>query len=170
MEISAIPEKDTEVWETSVEEVMTIFRDALASLAPFLDKARISSKEGEQYDDYDAIAELLYEKIVINSIKWAFADSEEIEIPAYGFEFDSERHNAFIEVDFGDESNREQFVFQDFVSENNAFDTVKSYPLGETKSLFSTETAYISRKQSSFQLRYKKENEFHSMSALIVLL
>lgn len=170
MEISAIPEKDTEVWETSVEEVMTIFRDALASLAPFLEKARISSKEGEQYDDYDAIAELLYEKIVINSIKWAFADSEEIQIPTYGFEFDSEKHTAFIEVCFGIESDQKQYVFQDFFSENSVFDTLKCYPLGKTQSLFSTETTYVSLKECSFQLRYKKENEFNSVSALTVLL
>lgn len=168
MEISAIPEKDTEVWATSVEEVMTIFRDALASLAPFLHKAHISSKEGEQYDDYDAIAELLYEKIVINSIKWAFADSDEIEIPTYGFEFDPEKHTAFIEVCF--ELNQKQYVFQDFSSERNLFDRVKCYPLGKTQSLFSTETTYVSFKECSFQLRYKKENKFNSASALTVLL
>jgi hypothetical protein len=135
---------------------MTIFRDALASsLTPFLDKARISFKEGEQYDDYDAIVELLYEKIIISSIKWAFADPDEIEIPAFGFEFDSEKHTAFIEASFG--SNQGQYVFQDFSSERNFSDTVKCYPLGKTESLFSTESTYVSIKAWSFQLRYKKK-------------
>ncbi|MBV6496995.1 MAG: hypothetical protein JFAIHJKO_02128 [Pyrinomonadaceae bacterium] len=164
-----MPDKDTEVWETSVEEVMTIFRDALASLAPFLHQARISSKEGEQYDDYDAITELLYEKIVINSIKWSFADSEvEIEIPAYGFEFDPEKHTAFIEVCF--ESNQELYVFQEVSYERDLFDTVRCYPLGKTQSLFSTGTTYVSREKCSFQVRNKKEDGFDSASALTVIL
>lgn len=170
MEVSAIAEQDAEVWETSVEEVMIIFRDALASLAPFLAKARISSKEGEQYDDYDAISEMLYEKIVVNSIKWSFADSQEIELPAYGFEFDSERHTAFIEVCSGIESNQKQSVFQNFSSERGLFDTVVCYPFGKAQSLFLTETAYVALKDRHFQLRYKKENGFKPKSALTVLL
>lgn len=170
MEISAIGETNADVWETSVEEVMSIFRDALASLAPFLAKARISSQEGKQYDDYDAIAEMLFEKIVINTIKWSFADSEEIEIPVYGFEFDPKKHTAFIDVCFGSQPDEKQYVFQDFSSEKYLFDTVKCYPLGKTQSLFSAETAYVSLNECSFQLRHKKGDGFHSASALTVLL
>jgi hypothetical protein len=170
MEISAIAEKDAEVWETSVEEVMIIFRDALASLDPFLAKARISSKEGKQYDDYDAIAEMLYEKIVINSIKWSFADSQEIELPVYGFEFDSAKHTAFIEVCLEIESDQKQYVFQNFFSEENPYDKVVCYPFGTAQSLFSAETAYVSLKDCSFQLRYKKENGCNTKSVLTVLL
>lgn len=171
MEISATAEKDIEAWETSVGEVMIIFRDALASLAPSLDKAHISSKEGEQYDDYDAISEMLYEKMVINSIKWSFTDTLKLEIPAYGFEFDFEKHTAFIEVCLDTESNqRKQYVFQNFSSEKNLFDTVVCYPFGKAQSLFSAETANVTLKECSFQLRYEQESGFSHKSALTVLL
>jgi hypothetical protein len=171
MEMRAIAQNDAEVWETSVEEVTLIFREALVGLAPILNKAHIPIKDAGQYDDYDAITETLYERIVRNSIKWAFADSLEVEIPAYGFEFDAEKHNAFIEVCFSTEVDKQkQYVFQNFSGRKNLFDTVVCYPLGKSPSLFFTETMYVPVGECSFQLRYKHGTEFSPKSVLSVLL
>lgn len=170
MEVNGVPEKEAEIWETSVGELMIIFKRALAAIDPYLEKAHISSKEGEQYDDYDAIAEMLYRKIVINSINWSFTDDLKIEIPRYGFEFDSEKQTAFIEVCSSAETNQREFVFQNFSTDKNLFDKVACYPAGTAKCLLSDGLFYLNADECTFRLRYKQEGEFRSRSILKVLL
>lgn len=163
--------KNNGVWETSVNELMTIFKDALLALIPIMEKAHINFKEGQQYDDYDAITEVLYEQVVINSIRWSFTDLLEIEMPSYGFEFDFEKHTAFIEVCLNTKSNQEkQYVFKNFSSKKGLFDSVECYSFGKAESLFTEEITYARFKECSFKLRYKQENRFNHKSELTVLL
>lgn len=54
----------SEKWNTSVTELIMVFRGALISIIPWLERAKIYWKNGESYDDWDNIVNALYENIV----------------------------------------------------------------------------------------------------------
>lgn len=55
-------------WHTSINELLLNYKGALQSLIPWLEKSNIPYKEGEAYDEWDAISSTLYETMVTNSI------------------------------------------------------------------------------------------------------
>jgi hypothetical protein len=67
-------------WETSVNEAVRIFREGLLALIPVVEKAKMPWADPHAYDDWDVIAQGLYEGIVIlllaHSTQWH--DFEEI--------------------------------------------------------------------------------------------
>lgn len=72
------------VWRTSVDEVLRVFHDALEALLPLMDRAHIPWREGEAYDDWDAIAETLFQRIVGSAIEWGLHDTHEsVCLPKY---------------------------------------------------------------------------------------
>lgn len=172
MEIDTREKNVSGIWQTTVKKVISIFRDALIALAPALDKAHIPYGDYEQYDDFDAIAEVLYEQIVLNSIKGDFSNNDSIlEIPAYGFSFVSERHTAFIEVSLNTEANEKHYcVFRSFSSNENLFDAVFCGLLNKGSGIVSEETKYFPFTECSFQLRHREKNTIMCKSVLEVLL
>lgn len=60
-----------EEWKTSVNELLRVFRTALRSLLPAMEAARIPWKDGETYDDWDEIAQVLYRNVVARSLQEA---------------------------------------------------------------------------------------------------
>ncbi|MBB5295862.1 hypothetical protein E5F05_10330 [Deinococcus metallilatus] len=66
-------------------ELMEVFREALIALIPALERARIAWRSPEAYDDWDAIAETLFEQIVVNSIRHGLAeDYQEVRLNRWG--------------------------------------------------------------------------------------
>ena len=56
-------------WETSVKELLYIFRGALIAIIPWVEKAKIKWKEEEEiYDEWGNITVALYENIVCSSL------------------------------------------------------------------------------------------------------
>lgn len=109
-------------WKTSVTELLAIFRGALLSIIPWLEKAKIKWKEGEAYDDWDNIAESLYSNIVCSSLTGEVAS--EYRIAKYNFNYDDYASINFIEV--RDKENYEKkFAFVAFQSNFSPLDNVK---------------------------------------------
>jgi hypothetical protein len=67
-------------WITTVSELLAIFRESLVALVPVLEKARVRWRDGEAYDDWDAITSCLYENIVVASLSWAIEVGREINL------------------------------------------------------------------------------------------
>lgn len=58
-------------WSTTITELLGTLRQALTVLVPVAEKIRMPWRDGEAYDDWDAIAECLYDNLVVHSIAWA---------------------------------------------------------------------------------------------------
>jgi hypothetical protein len=56
-------------WATTVDELIELFHRALVGLVPIAEQARIPWREGEAYDDWDAIASVIYENLVMRSLQ-----------------------------------------------------------------------------------------------------
>jgi hypothetical protein len=114
------------IWRTSVTDVLLIFRDALRALVPHVTRAHIQWREGTAYDDWDEIAQVLYEKIVVSSALWALPEHERstAEFPVYNMTYDSYAGKAVIIVN--EESDSERLVFHSFATQDRPFDRVRS--------------------------------------------
>ena len=106
-----------ETWETSINELISIFRGAINAILPWLEKAKIPWKEGVAYDDFDVIAESLFESIVAGSVKSQNKYSGKF--PKYNY-----RYTDYSEMDYigvkDDKGNDLVFVeFQSIFGEND---------------------------------------------------
>ena len=111
--------------QTTVKELLLLFRDALRALVPHMERARIAWRDGAAYDDWDAIAQVLYDKIVVASVRWSLPDGEfeRCEFPDYNTSYPSYAGKTLILVSGGDE---ERLVFHSFTTEKEPFDRVRA--------------------------------------------
>jgi hypothetical protein len=115
-------------WETSVNELLYIFRRALLEIIPWLEKARIKWKEGEAYDDWDNIVESLYENIVCASLTGEVRS--EYSIARYNFYYEDYSLMDFIKV-MSKDNPEKQYVFVAFQSNMTPLDNIKVAELNE---------------------------------------
>jgi len=168
MEMSINQSASETIWMTSVEEILLIFRDGMLALTPIMDRAHISYIENQQYDDYDDITEALYRQIVINSIKHSFEVSQNVEIPAYGFEFEPAKHTGYIVITPNQEKQHsKECILKNFCSNADLFDSIIGYSISQSGSV---ESAIFSLQDVRFELAYKSGTGFSHKQALAVLL
>lgn len=111
-------------WNTTVTEVLGIFRQALAALVPMAEKARMPWRDGEAYDDWDSIAGCLYTNIVARAISCAREGGSDIELPSYDMVYPSYK-DAFIQVEGGGVPEGVTAVFIGFAGVSRDFVAVK---------------------------------------------
>jgi hypothetical protein len=99
------------LWRTNIGELLRIFRDAMKALVPQLKRAKIEWRDGAAYDDWDEIAQILYEKIVVSSLLWAMPEEkrELFHLSVYGMTYSAYASNAVITVNHA--SVEERLVF-----------------------------------------------------------
>lgn len=113
------------VWQTTVGQLIVVFRDALRALIPHVERVRIEWRDGSAYDDWDEIAQTLYEKIVVSSLLWAMPedDRERSQLPDYSTTYASYAGKTIIAVNRT--STEERLVFHSFATEKDPFDKVR---------------------------------------------
>lgn len=101
-----------------------IFRDSLLALIPVFEKARINWKE-DQYDDFEGIAESLFDWFVKFKAENIISQSQHINLtfPNYGFFYKNYTKMNYIEV-CTEDNKSSNLVFLHFISKKDAFDTV----------------------------------------------
>jgi len=111
-------------WATTVEELVRIFRDALAAIGPVLERARIHSDDLRAYDDWDQIARTLFDTIVINSVRYSAEAGPAVEFDPYAtlVTQPGQRSNVLVR----DSSTDQWKVFHSVVSRQRPFDTAKA--------------------------------------------
>jgi hypothetical protein len=109
-------------WNTSVTELIRIFRGALLSIIPWLEKAKIKWNEGEAYDDWDNIVESLYLNLVCSTLNGEV--SVENNIAKYNFTYSDYTTINFIEVKRKGNSEK-RYIFVAFQSGFSPLDSVK---------------------------------------------
>lgn len=111
----------SEKWNTSVTELIMVFRGALISIIPWLERAKIYWKNGESYDDWDNIVNALYENIVFSTLIGVV--EKKYNIAKYNFTY-----NDYSTIDFlgvRDKNYYEKkYVFIAFQSNLTPFDLV----------------------------------------------
>lgn len=111
-------------WTTTIGELVRIFHDALAAVAPILERARIHSDELRAYDDWDEIAQALFENVVVRSIRWSQEANHDIDLGRYAT-LGQRRGDAPRLVVQGDRGDKWR-TFHSIVSRQQPFDTVKA--------------------------------------------
>lgn len=105
-------------WDATVRELLLNFNGALNSLIPWLDKSKIPYKEGEAYDEWDAIASVLFETMVVNSIRYSESFENDRPFAKYDFQYENYRGLNFILCEDSTGQN-EISVFVSFSVEDN---------------------------------------------------
>jgi hypothetical protein len=111
--------------ETDVRSLIFLYRRALVALVPIVEEAQIPWRDGEAYDDWDAIAEALFDRLVLESARWSVAPQarEKVRLPRYGFTQADYSQLSFITVDNVAGSGRTA-VFVRLGTSVDPFDTV----------------------------------------------
>jgi hypothetical protein len=105
-------------WETSLDELVALFSDALRALVPIAERAHMAWKEPDAYDDWDHICEAIYRSIVIGSIEHTDEIGTFMPILDYDRRTRAYEKNSFI----GDAKSKEREAFVCFETESAPFD------------------------------------------------
>ena len=82
----------------SVTDLVLNFADACRALVPAVDRAEVPWRDGEQYDNWDRIAEALFESLVTEPCAFQAAGEAglaKLRVARYGFSPDAEA-NAYV--------------------------------------------------------------------------
>jgi hypothetical protein len=92
----------------SENEILIEFRNSLLTLFPILFKLDCIESDIQPYDDFDKVAENLWEILVCRSFAWKYGLSDIPEIGKYGF--DEIGKDGFIEITDINTSEKMRFV------------------------------------------------------------
>ena len=140
-----------DTWEISVTELMTIFKEAIISIIPWLEKAKIPWKEGEIYDDGEDIYRSLYENIVIGSILREILPINRI--AKYGFHYENYSEMDYILVISSEHSNN-RLAFVLFETLSTPLDNVKVAILDDSDIVI----GFLILKQEGLKYAFVKNN------------
>lgn len=83
------------IWHISISDMILNFRNALIAILPQMEYAHIEWADGAQYNDYDKIAEALYESFVAMN----FTYDTDLVLTRYGFNNEEYQHKNFVAID-----------------------------------------------------------------------
>ena len=108
----------------AINKLMNLYKDALLSLAPELEKAQIKFQQYEEYEEVETICESLYNLIITYKLEQYVQDKYSIKpnLPKYGFFYRDYKDHDQIEVH--PEDSDVKFVFVMLKSKEAPFDTV----------------------------------------------
>lgn len=131
-------------WFFTVTDLLLTFRGALSCLVPYIETAKIEWREGEAYDEWDDICEVLFNKMVIATLASALQERGfSPELPSYDMSIETYDGTSFIDVSSPFLTNGCRYAFLRFGSDKGLFDLVRCRevcngdmrPVGELKSI-----------------------------------
>jgi hypothetical protein len=131
MGIGAMTASEGHAWNTSVNELLHLFRQSLVALLPFLEAAHIPWREEEAYDQWDAISQTLYEKLIAEPLAWGLGAVDEFALTPYGTRLDDYSAVSFIEVLHDEPSPGATTVLVRFATDARPLDAVEAVLLDE---------------------------------------
>ena len=148
----------TNIWNTSVYELMTIFQGALKAILPSVERVRIPWKQGEAYDDWDEIAEVLFRSIMERSLGYALGLElvEERILPPYDSIYQSYSNIGRIEVDNCAENDR--CVFVRLSTSSEPFDTIDYLIVGDDGTAKGHVCSHLPLKEAILSFRKEIKN------------
>ncbi len=110
-------------WKATVNELLEIFHGAMFSIIPQIGKAKINWKEGKSYDDWDNIANALYENIVCSTLYGEV--TSEYSIAKYDLHYEKYSNIDFIKV-YSKEYPEKNLVFISFQCQSALFNIINA--------------------------------------------
>ncbi len=138
-------------WNSSVNELIAIFRGALNAIIPWLEKAKIKWNEEDSYDDWDNIANTLYENIVCSSLIGEVIAN--YHIAKYNFHYDNYSHIDFILVGSTEYQNT-NLAFISFQSILSPLDSIKVAILDNSYKTVD----YITLEEKNIEFKFIRNN------------
>jgi hypothetical protein len=142
---------ENQKFEISVNDLIKVFRDALISLIPFLEKVKIEWRQGQSYDDWDNISMTLYQNIVCSSLYGEVTN--EYPINKYEFGYDDFSKRDYVLVICNEYSDK-KLAFVSFQSVKTPLDYVKVAILDEAD----LKIGYLELKQENLNYSFNKIN------------
>lgn len=90
--------------QKQVDHLLETFRSGLRALIPVADAAKIPWREGEAYDDWDSLADRLFEVFIKHPITEDEKPENMLGLPPYDMQLDSYSEYSWIEL--GDDTGR----------------------------------------------------------------
>ena len=103
-----------------IPQLLLILQESYVSLIPAIEKAKLPWRNEIAYDEWDRIADSLFDAIVINPVLHSLECSEIANIARYGFLYEDYSARSFFLIT--DSSTSSQFVFLQFITAENPFD------------------------------------------------
>jgi len=145
---------ENKCWETTINQLLDIFRNSILSILPSIMQAHIPWKNEDAYDDWDMISETLFQTIVVNSI--LHSQNFDLQLPKYDFHYESYKKFDYIIVENQDfDQNRKVFI--SFYTKEHPFDYVKVAILDKNENMVGYK--FYKYKDCSFKLCHKKANK-----------
>lgn len=72
----------------TITDLVGVYASALLALIPHAERVHMRWREGESYDDWDAIAEALWNSFVVSPMADALSGGTPLQLPRYGFAYD----------------------------------------------------------------------------------
>lgn len=117
-------------WNCTVSELLDIFRDSLVAVLPSVERAHIPWREGDEYDEWDEITQMLFRHIVVGTIEAALPEGQRREMPKYDFSYESYRDRNVI-LAGSVEDGHLHGVFHSFSTASPPFGLVRVQPVDE---------------------------------------
>ncbi len=79
------PDRDPALAAMTDTDVLRSFREALVAIYPVLQRLHCLEDDSQPYDNFDSVAEVLWEVVVLNTFLWRDGLSGLPQLPPYGF-------------------------------------------------------------------------------------
>lgn len=164
------------VWETSVAELVEIFRSALSTIVPQLRRARIPVGVRAGVDAWDEISESLFRHIVIEGIRSALPEREmeDFRTPQYEIDYEDYRDLSFIEaVLVAPQKTDQRLVFHSFEipeSPSSEIENVKCRPVDERGVILGSQYVVVPIEAVAFRCAYRRPRKLKHLDKLKVVL
>ena len=103
-------EVDGQVTKLSDTGIVLEFRNAIVALYPILQRLACLGNDEQPYDDFDSIAENLWEVLVARSLLWKYGLDDIPKILRYGFRETKEKLDGYIEVEYNSSGKKQYFT------------------------------------------------------------
>jgi len=115
-----------------VTSILLNFRAALLALIPMAEQVGIAWKRPDAYDEWDAIASTLFEKLVVEVLRWSLHEDsqEDFRLPSYDLLLPSYAGLGTLEV-VHPSLQPGRWLFHAFGTNNEPFDVVEVRPLAD---------------------------------------
>lgn len=146
--------ENNKCWQTTINELLDIFRSSILSIIPSIQRAHIPWKNEQAYDDWDMISETLFHAIVVRSILYSL--NMEIHLPKYGFYYNNYKKFDYIIVQ-NNGKDKTQNVFVSFYTKVKPFDYVEVAVIDKDENVI--DNNYFKYEDCSFKLMIKSSNK-----------
>ena len=155
-------------WHTDPTELVSIFRRALVALIPVAEAARIPWRDADAYDDWDEIARVLFNQIVLRSLEWAGVGKEDgFTFPEYGMYLEDYSSHHVIGV--RTQQTHERLAVVARTTDHDAFDTVACRRHDAQGSLAVGEPLSVALADATFYVERRGKDGLNAVTEALVV-